>query len=170
MMVPVLSKQQTSTRPANGMRNGSVQKMAEIALVNTTDSGPEFRYNSPNLLRATKLAFTARLNSIGNSGGTTLVMIKTQSRRSLYFFNPLSRPFVQTYQLAAMAKIRRNPMKRKDSKLLAVTRSVEKIMVRTSWPWAVPNPVRTTTPRHPPSGVLMGEGISAAWKVSWKWH
>ena len=44
-------------------------------------------------------------------------------------------------------------MKRKDSKLLAETRSVEKIIVRTSWPWEVPNPVRCTTPRHPPSGV-----------------
>lgn len=29
VMVPVLSKQHTSTRPAKGMRNGSVQKMAK---------------------------------------------------------------------------------------------------------------------------------------------
>lgn len=32
VMVPVLSKQQTSTRPANGIRKGSVQKMAENQL------------------------------------------------------------------------------------------------------------------------------------------
>lgn len=31
MIVPVLSKQQMSTRPAKGMRKGSVQKMAAIA-------------------------------------------------------------------------------------------------------------------------------------------
>lgn len=43
-------------------------------------------------------------------------------------------PLVQTYQLAAIAKMRRKPMKRNDSKLFADTRSVEKIMVRTSWP------------------------------------
>lgn len=31
-MVPVLSKQQMSTRPANGIRNGSVQKMAAFSV------------------------------------------------------------------------------------------------------------------------------------------
>lgn len=41
-------------------------------------------------------------------------------------------PWTQTYQLAAIAKMRRNPMKRKDSKLFAETRSVEKIIVLTS--------------------------------------
>ena len=51
-------------------------------------------------------------------------------------------------------------MKRKDSVLFAETRSVEKIIVRTSWPCAVPKPVRTTTPRQPPSGVFTGDGIS----------
>jgi len=69
-------------------------------------------------------------------------------------------PFVQTYQLAATAKIRRNPMNKNASRLFAETRSVEKIMVLTSCPCAVPNPVRRTTPRHPPSGVCIGEGIS----------
>jgi hypothetical protein len=62
-------------------------------------------------------------------------------------------PFTQTYQLAAMAKMSRNPMNKKDSMLFAETRSVEKIIVRTSCPWAVPKPVRSTMPRHPPSGV-----------------
>ena len=43
-------------------------------------------------------------------------------------------------------------MKRKDSKLFAETRSVEKIIVRTSWPCEVPNPVCRMTARHLPSG------------------
>jgi hypothetical protein len=77
-------------------------------------------------------------------------------------------PLTQTYQLAAIAKMRRNPMKRNDSTLFAEIRSVEKIMVLTSWPWAVPNPVRTTTPRQPLSGVLIGEGISAKQTVNKK--
>lgn len=95
---------------------------------------------------------TARDNSIGSSGGTTLVIMRMQSNNNFDFFRPLStpkflesaaytryhtrenKPFTQTYQLAAMAKMRRNPMKRNDSKLFADTRSVEKIMVRMSWP------------------------------------
>jgi hypothetical protein len=52
-------------------------------------------------------------------------------------------------------------MNKNDSRLFADTLSVEKIIVRTSCPCAVPNPVRTTTPRQPPSGVLIGDGISA---------
>jgi hypothetical protein len=125
----------------------------------------------PNFDSATKEAFTARDNSMGNSGGTTLVTISTQSSNSFDFFKFLSipgftqlldilvapkksSPLTQTYQLAAIAKISKNPMNRNDSKLFAETRSVEKIMVRTSCPWAVPNPVRKTTPRQPPSGVL----------------
>jgi len=47
-------------------------------------------------------------------------------------FGSKSLPFVQTYQLAAMAKMSKKPMKRKDSTLFAEIRSVEKIMVRTS--------------------------------------
>jgi len=46
----------------------------------------------PNLERATSDAFTASDNSMGSSGGTTLVMIRIQSRRSLDFFKPLSMP------------------------------------------------------------------------------
>ena len=86
----------------------------------------------------------------------TLVMIMTQSRRSLLFLRPRSIPFTHTYQLAAIAKMRRDPMKRKDSRLLALTRSVLKSIVRTSWPCAVPKPVRRTTARQPPSGVQAG--------------
>lgn len=37
----------------------------------------------------------------------------------------------QTYQLAAMAKMSRKPMRRKDSKLFAETHSVENVIVRT---------------------------------------
>ena len=43
----------------------------------------------------------------------TLVMIITQSKRSLLFLRPRSTPFAHTYQLAAMTKMGRNPMKRK---------------------------------------------------------
>ena len=71
-------------------------------------------------------------------------------------------PLTQTYQLAAMAKMSRKPMNKNDSRLFAETRSVEKIIVLTSCPCAVPNPVRTMTPRQPPSGVLIGDSISAA--------
>ena len=41
-------------------------------------------------------------------------------------------PFVQTYQLAAIAKINKNPMKRNKSKLFAGTHSVEIFIVRAS--------------------------------------
>jgi hypothetical protein len=83
---------------------------------------------------------------MGNSGGTTDVMIKMQSKSSFPLAIPRSspvdelqspqiawhRPLTQTYELAAMAKINRNPMNKNASKVLAETRSVEKIMVRTS--------------------------------------
>ena len=83
------------------------------------------------------------------------MMVMTQSRK-LHFLRPRSIPFTHTYQPAAIAKMRRNPMKRKDSRLLALTRSVLKSIVRTSWPCAVPKPVRRTTARQPPSGVQAG--------------
>jgi|SRR6267142_5511126 len=90
VIVPVLSKQQTSTRPADGMRNGSVQNIAtmkfETQILNTTHGV------LPNFDNATKEAFTARDNSMGNSGGTTLVTINTQSSNSLDFFKFLSIP------------------------------------------------------------------------------
>ena len=47
-------------------------------------------------------------------------------------------------------------MKRKESRLLALTLSVLEINVRTSWPCAVPIPVRKMTARQPPSGVHAG--------------
>ena len=58
-------------------------------------------------------------------------------------------------------------MKRNDSRLFAVTRSVENIIVRTNWPCAVPNPVLMATPRQPPSGVLIGE-ISSLEVLAWR--
>lgn len=45
-----------------------------------------------NFDRATKDALTAKESSIGNSGGTTLVMISTQSSKSLDFFRSRSMP------------------------------------------------------------------------------
>ena len=96
VIVSVLSKQQTTTLSAGDVRKGSVQKI-------------EYFCN------ATKLASTAKLSSISSSsGGTTLVMFIMQSR-SLLFPRPHSIPFTLTYQLMEIAKIRRNPMKRKDS-------------------------------------------------------
>ena len=46
----------------------------------------------PNFDRATKEAFTANDNSIGSSGGTTLVTINTQSSNNFDFFKFLSIP------------------------------------------------------------------------------
>ena len=63
--VPVLSKQQISTFPQKGIRNGSVQ-------------------NTANLDNCNREVLTARLSSIGNSGGTTDVRIKVHSKKSLY--------------------------------------------------------------------------------------
>lgn len=62
--VPVLSKQQMSNFPANGIRNGSVQKI-------------------PNLAKDTNEELTASANSIGNSGGITDVSISVHSSKSL---------------------------------------------------------------------------------------
>ena len=131
----------------------------------------------PYLAKAAREVLTARDNSMGSSGGTTLVMMRTQSSSSLDFFSPRSSPIdqkglaraqgspnsdaplTQTYQLAAIAKMSKKPMNKKLSKLLAETRSVEKIIVRTSWPCVVPNPVLRTTARQPPSGVTL-EGVT----------
>jgi hypothetical protein len=89
VIVPVLSKQQTSTRPANGMRNGSVQNIATKGLNTDIDANCG---GSPNFDKATREAFTAKDNSMGNSGGTTLVTINTQSSKSFDFFKFLSIP------------------------------------------------------------------------------
>mmetsp|Transcript_126796 Transcript_126796/g.370661 ORF Transcript_126796/g.370661 Transcript_126796/m.370661 type:complete len:218 (+) Transcript_126796:1808-2461(+) len=62
--VPVLSKQQVSTLPARGTRKGSVQKILFWT-------------------RATKLRFTASESMMGNSGGTTDVMMWLTDRKSL---------------------------------------------------------------------------------------
>ena len=115
VIVSVLSKQQTTTLSAGDVRKGSVQKI-------------EYFCN------ATKLTSTAKLSSISSSsGGTTLMMFIMQSR-SLLFPRPRSIPFTLTYQLMEIAKIRRNPMKRKDSRLLRLTCSMLRSIVRTSWP------------------------------------
>jgi hypothetical protein len=52
----------------------------------------------PNFDRATKEAFTANDNSMGSSGGTTLVTISTQSSNSLDFFKFLSIPNIMPSQ------------------------------------------------------------------------
>ena len=98
--VPVLSKQQYSTFPANGIRKGSVQNIESFTSCNND-------------------VFTAKDNSIGNSGGTTDVNIKVHSRNNLYLFRSGSSvPFIHKYADAAIAKIRRNKMKQmKNSKL-----------------------------------------------------
>lgn len=45
-------------------------------------------------------------------------------------------------------------MNKKDSLLLAVTVSVEKIIVLINCPWEVPKPVLNTKAKHPPSGAV----------------
>lgn len=89
MSVPVLSKQQTSTRPAKGIRNGSVQKIAilRISKVRKRETGDEQYFD-----RATREALTARESSIGSSGGTTDVMMMTQSSNSFERFRSCSTP------------------------------------------------------------------------------
>jgi len=62
-----LSKQQISTFPAKGILKGSVQKMA-------------------NLDKERREVLTAKLNSIGSSGGTTLVRMSVHSKNNLYRF------------------------------------------------------------------------------------
>ena len=61
-----------------------------------------------------------------------------------------------TYAEAATAKHRRKRMKKKVSSVLAVTRWVENRMVRISLPCAVSKPVRSTMPRQPLLGLLIG--------------
>ena len=143
--MPVLSKQATSTRPAIGMRNGSVQKTERRA-------------------RLTSDVLTAMVSSIGSSGGMTDVTIMTQLSRSLKRSREGSRnPVSSTCQAASTAKNSRKRMKHPVSSELAVTRSVEWRMVRTRRPWAVSKPVRRTTARQPPSGVLSCEcGLAEA--------
>mmetsp|Transcript_100697 Transcript_100697/g.285381 ORF Transcript_100697/g.285381 Transcript_100697/m.285381 type:complete len:282 (+) Transcript_100697:1625-2470(+) len=62
--VPVLSKQHVSTLPARGTRKGSVQKVLFCT-------------------SATRLRFTASESMMGNSGGTTEVMMWLTARKSL---------------------------------------------------------------------------------------
>jgi len=52
----------------------------------------------PNLDSATSEALTASESSIGNSGGTTLVMIRTQSSSNLDFFRSLSIPIRPSHE------------------------------------------------------------------------
>jgi hypothetical protein len=89
VIVPVLSKQQTSTRPANGILNGSVQNIARNSQLSVLKAMWVY---TPNFDSATRLALTAKLSSMGNSGGTTLVIIRTQSNSNLLFFKFLSMP------------------------------------------------------------------------------
>ncbi|OMH85555.1 hypothetical protein AX774_g894 [Zancudomyces culisetae] len=135
--VPVLSKHNTSNLPANGIRNGSVQYIAYFD-------------------NAINDEFTAIDSSIGNSGGTTDVIIRIQSSNTLVVVRRASFiPWCHTYPAAKNAKHNKNNINMYDSLLFAVTCSVLNIMVRTNSPCAVPNPVRNTTHVHPPSGVII---------------
>jgi hypothetical protein len=49
-------------------------------------------HDQPNLESATREVLTARVSSMGSSGGTTLVTIRTQSNKSFAFFWLFSRP------------------------------------------------------------------------------
>lgn len=150
VIVPVLSKQQTSTRPAEGMRKGSVQKMASCGIIRldievvanhaVTDRTwiklPMTR-SQPKI--TPWVAQVERHSSQSEYNPREAWTFSVHAQFLFTYKHPFDNkwqdvPFVQTYQLAARAKMRRKPMKRKDSKLFAETRSVEKIMVLTSWP------------------------------------
>src|SRR3990167_4494941 len=107
----------------------------------------------PNFAKATKEVVTAKLNSIGSSGGTTEVMIKVHFNNNLYLFTPSSYQLVnKTYPDAANAKINKNKINNKLSVLFAVTLSVENSIVLINLPWFVSNPVRSTNAIAPLSG------------------
>ena len=104
------------------------------------------------LLSAAREVLTAKLSSMGSSGGTTLVTMRTQSRSSLLRWRSSLTPSFQTYHEAATAKTVRKRMKKRASTLFAETRSVAKIMVLTRLPWLVSKPVLMTTATAPLSG------------------
>ena len=83
VIIPILSKQHMSTGPANGILNSSVQNIAVTVFSCLHKQNGK---NLPYFDIVTKLALTAKLSSIGSSGGMTLVMMSTQSNNSLLFF------------------------------------------------------------------------------------
>jgi hypothetical protein len=148
VIVPVLSKQHTSTCPAKGIRNGSVQKMAldvvrgyYARLVEGIDTvfgkSNERSVNSKGKFHRQLRRHNAcnNKNAIEKKLGFLEVSLNTCQVFHLDHKEVrvrICQPLTQTYQLAAIAKMRRNPMKRNDSMLFAEIRSVEKIMVLTS--------------------------------------
>lgn len=88
--VPVLSKQQTCTLPAKGIRNGSVQNTSTTnEIVQDTiflQCNKEYTLfaHLHNLARDSNDEFTANDNSTGSSGGITDVRMRMHSKNSLY--------------------------------------------------------------------------------------
>lgn len=110
VIVPVLSKQQISTRPAKGILKGSVQKMAvdaheelSLSLFRETEV---IAMNSQYLLRATREALTAIVSSIGSSGGTTEVIMMTQSSKSFERLRSCSTPVNVAQRSISSSKLR----------------------------------------------------------------
>lgn len=116
----------------NGCERGTTRCRSEPRDDVSLTCGTDRMRNVPNLLSATNDALTASVNSIGNSGGTTEVKTSTTSNNNFPLSISFFLPSIHTYAEAAMAKIKRKPIKTNDSRLLADMRSSEKIMVRTS--------------------------------------
>mmetsp|Transcript_17425 Transcript_17425/g.30412 ORF Transcript_17425/g.30412 Transcript_17425/m.30412 type:complete len:222 (+) Transcript_17425:481-1146(+) len=135
--VPVLSKQHVTTLPAKGIRNGSVQKI-------------------PSFTKFINDVFTANDNSIGNSGGTTDVIIIVQFKNNFHRSRLSScNPTLNTYAPAINANTNNTMMNIIASLEFAVIRSVPNKIVRNNLPCDVSKPVRITYATAPPSGACI---------------
>mmetsp|Transcript_40507 Transcript_40507/g.160728 ORF Transcript_40507/g.160728 Transcript_40507/m.160728 type:complete len:246 (+) Transcript_40507:3070-3807(+) len=134
--VPVLSKQQTSTFPAKGIRKGSVQNTSSCASARSEE-------------------LTARANCMGSWGGMTDVMIRTQCNSNLYWSRSSSSiPLTRTYPDATKAKTSRNRIKNAASHESADTFSVDARIVLNKTPCEEEYPVRRTKQTQPLSGAF----------------
>jgi hypothetical protein len=77
-----------STRKRDSERFGTEDRYSSAL-------SPQGRESLPYFCKATREALTAKDNSIGSSGGTTEVMMRIQSSKSLPFAIPLSNPIHQ---------------------------------------------------------------------------
>mmetsp|Transcript_27019 Transcript_27019/g.66904 ORF Transcript_27019/g.66904 Transcript_27019/m.66904 type:complete len:478 (-) Transcript_27019:855-2288(-) len=134
VIVPVLSKKAWVIFPANGTRNGSVQKTCAF-------------------ISAISAVLTASAVCIGSSGGTTEVMMSTQRSISSYCdFFPSSSPLCSTYPAESSAKKSSRLSSPTVSILSAVTCAVENSIMRISSPCDDEKAVASTKHTQPPSG------------------
>lgn len=79
-----------------GAEDGCYKRGGFACQLRAVPSDKGWTWHSPYLDRAAREALTAMESSMGSSGGTTEVMMRTQSSRSLDFFMPFSSPLIQT--------------------------------------------------------------------------